>query len=714
MALMSWWIGPDSSRREYDLDYLFYGNWPLRRMAYEYSFLLYYNEKPKWTWDPNGADGLGIYTVNGQNVNDGNPPDYGTANPYDAAHAGDVLATIGKGLVFFQGNVLQWNAAQLNKQWEGPAHEALQRILTGFDHWVGDALRVSYSANDPSGQGYDNPTYMIAQYQGAAQKEFARVDSHYRGEWEKQFHAEFDVLDGIQKNLWYWDFGWLFDHTEFRAELAKRPAIYDPLIDQVVLTPARNEFDANQNTASTNYEGLTTKYVSVPASPWFEPAPPPDDKNKNKNPTINVKFPDFKPPTYDPPKYDPPKFDPPQFDQPQFDQPQFDPPGSGGPDTSGLDSTGSGLDQPGSGGPSLSSPPGVGDSGSGMPPTGLSPLVPAGGPTGEQGQGRGLVTGPDGGTGFDLTRDGVPDLGLNGLPLAGGGLPPGSRLVTGPDGTKGVDLNGDGIANVGLDGRALTGGSLPPGSQLITGPDGRTGIDVTGDGIPDLGLDGHALPGGGLPPGSELVTGPDGTVGIDIDGDGIPDIGANGWALPGGSLPEGTHLVTGPDGTTGYDVTGDGTPDFGVDGEWLAGGSLFNHPDAPDVSSQVVSTPDGLRGSPGSATPSSLSVASGSTPMMPMMPPMGGMGGMGGGGGQNQNNERERQTWLLEEEQVWQGETAEPTAVLGRPSDEDEEPAPDEWEAPPKTRPARGRPTPGRPGQRPNPAGWPQQGRANR
>jgi hypothetical protein len=56
----------------------------------------------------------------------------------------------------------------------------------------------------------------------------------------------------------------------------------------------------------------------------------------------------------------------------------------------------------------------------------------------------------------------------------------------------------------------------------------------------------------------------------------------------------------------------------------------------------------------------------------PMMPPMGGMGGMGMGG--QQHGERERQTWLLEDDEIWSdAEEAGPT-VIGRVcADEEEE-----------------------------------------
>jgi hypothetical protein len=79
---------------------------------------------------------------------------------------------------------------------------------------------------------------------------------------------------------------------------------------------------------------------------------------------------------------------------------------------------------------------------------------------------------------------------------------------------------------------------------------------------------------------------------------------------------------------------------------------------------------------------------------------MGGMGG--GGGGKEQGAERERQTWLQEEDEVW-AEDIMPVTALGRPMDEEEEEAEivDEWVAKPK----RSKGGPPRPRTAP-PVGW--------
>ncbi|MFL1376766.1 MULTISPECIES: hypothetical protein [unclassified Nocardiopsis] len=54
----------------------------------------------------------------------------------------------------------------------------------------------------------------------------------------------------------------------------------------------------------------------------------------------------------------------------------------------------------------------------------------------------------------------------------------------------------------------------------------------------------------------------------------------------------------------------------------------------------------------------------GSPMMPPMMPPMGGMGGGGGGG---ENRDRNRSTWLSEDEKVWGTDKNRQRSVLGRP-----------------------------------------------
>jgi hypothetical protein len=346
-----------------------------------------------------------------------------------------------------------------------------------------------------------------------------------------------------------------------------------------------------------------------------------------------------------------------------------------------------------------------------------------------------FATGPDGTRGFDVTGNGVPDIGLGGNILSNGNLPPGSKVVRSPSGATGVDLDGDGVPDVDLAGNSLHGGNAPPGGQLATGPDGTTGFDVTGNGVPDLNVDGRSvLPTGNLPPGSSVVRGPDGQLGIDLNHDGTPDVDFAGHALAGGSGPAGSSLVTTPDGQTGYDLNGDGQPDVDVHGAPLSptvpppgggnagggnvgggnvgggnagnqipgnqiipgpGGGSESFPGRPAAGGTFTSGPGGPQ--VGSTSGAGTGITGRYPPMMPpMMPPHAGPEG------------KERETWLQEEDEIWAGDDLVVASVLGRPSPaEDEEAAEAAWETPaepartPKSRPRQQRPTGGYPEQSP-------------
>ncbi|GAB2931179.1 hypothetical protein GCM10027280_18500 [Micromonospora polyrhachis] len=344
----------------------------------------------------------------------------------------------------------------------------------------------------------------------------------------------------------------------------------------------------------------------------------------------------------------------------------------------GLDASGGGLDRGGLGGGGLDGLGGGGLDGLGG---GLD------GGTGQDGLG-GLG-------GYDVTGNGIPDVGPGGLRLPTGDLPAGSRVVRRPDGSTGIDLNGDGVADVDMKGRALPGGDAPEGSRLVTGPDGTTGYDITGNDVPDLGLDLRPLPGGDLPDGSSLVTTPAGTRGIDLDGDGVADVGLDGRALPGGNAPTGGRLVTGPDGQTGFDLDGDGIPDRGVDGRPIA-------PDlesSPDPSGRVPGDQVRLVADDKGGKESAGVFGGGGQGGFGYPPPIPPAVGAGAGGGNN--DERERQTWLQEDDAVWTDDVV-PVTALGRPGyDEEDEEFVDEWAAPPRRPRGASRP------QRPTPGNWP-------
>ena len=253
----------------------------------------------------------------------------------------------------------------------------------------------------------------------------------------------------------------------------------------------------------------------------------------------------------------------------------------------------------------------------------------------------GEVLGPDGqpllgGHGELLGKDFEPLLGPNGELLGPGGTP-----LTGPNGEL---LGSDGQPIIGADGKPLmleppTGGSgakLPP--LLAT---------------PDLSSPGGA--GGGslhLPPLGEPTGGAAATAGA-----GVP--GLAGLASSGPGVPD---LVGNPD-------------------QWPA--------------SQSGSPPAAPSGSPDSAAASSALPGLGAgMGGMPYMPPMGGMGGAGTG----DRKERERQTWLSEDEKVWGTEVAAGIGVIGRPDDEEDEIENEDLVLPlgpvRSRRPAPGRPEP--------------------
>jgi hypothetical protein len=79
---------------------------------------------------------------------------------------------------------------------------------------------------------------------------------------------------------------------------------------------------------------------------------------------------------------------------------------------------------------------------------------------------------------------------------------------------------------------------------------------------------------------------------------------------------------------------------------------------------------------------------------MPYLPPMGGMGGMGNG----ERKERERQTWLSEDEKVWGTDVTAGMAVIGLPDEDAEEVDGEEFTLPPgpvgDRRRSAARPTP--------------------
>jgi len=287
----------------------------------------------------------------------------------------------------------------------------------------------------------------------------------------------------------------------------------------------------------------------------------------------------------------------------------------------------------------------------------------------------------------------APDLGAADLE------PPGTDIGPGAPGT----------------GNLLTDGGAGPGVPVAGG------LDVTGDGVADLDKTGAPLPGfnpnnpansanipftlpGAVPPpGAEIRPPnppPDGTI-VRLDKNGNPVPGSlivpgqsGGTAPPRGlaslgdlDLPPGsrTPRFVRPPALDADELPRLSTgklPSSTVDNEFgqklpRPGGGLgpaepLNSPASRALRSGGDLPSAGLAG--GVRPPVGLGASAG---YPPMMPPMGGMGGMGAGGQPSQGGERERQTWLLEDDEIWSDDGDVAPTVLGRLSDgdEDEHPA---------------------------------------
>ncbi|RCG32628.1 hypothetical protein DQ384_03820 [Sphaerisporangium album] len=220
--------------------------------------------------------------------------------------------------------------------------------------------------------------------------------------------------------------------------------------------------------------------------------------------------------------------------------------------------------------------------------------------------------------GGDLTGGGKNG---NVLYPGGSGVPGSSDPGTGPGGTGPGGIGqppGDGSGpppGTGTGGTDLPGGGLPPGSGTNTGqPPGLNPGDPRGTDL--AGMNNPA----NLPPGTTQLNTP-------------PGLG-NPTGLPNGlTTPPGVNVPT--SGYTGPYGTGPlGTGPLGTGpGSGLGGGTSY-----------------GGAGGLGAAGQALAGRAPGAGPMggMPFMPM--------GGGGADGNQERERSTWLTEDESVWGGD----------------------------------------------------------
>ncbi|MFI7432231.1 hypothetical protein [Micromonospora haikouensis] len=272
-----------------------------------------------------------------------------------------------------------------------------------------------------------------------------------------------------------------------------------------------------------------------------------------------------------------------------------------------------------------------------------------------------------GGGGGDLGLGGGGDLGLGGggdLGLVGGG-------DLGLGGGSGLGLGGGDLGLGGGSGLGLGGGSGSGGLGLGGGDLGTGGLGGIGGGT-----DWDDLPGGGTGSGSG-GGGLGGGIGGGIGGGVVPGLppglggsGGSGGLSGGkgggaGGLGDDTTNPSAqfPTDVDGVDVgnLGGGSPGESTTGGMALGSEL----------AALLGEPAGLgpAGTGARGADSATSAAGG----FPMMPPMGGMGGMGGGGQQGEKD-RERKTWLEEEEDVWGTDPECGMAVIGR-AEHSEEPA---------------------------------------
>lgn len=290
---------------------------------------------------------------------------------------------------------------------------------------------------------------------------------------------------------------------------------------------------------------------------------------------------------------------------------------------------------------------GPGNDPSGPPPNGTDNYNPLGGGPGSD------VFGPGAGSGDHFNPLGGPGNELLATPpggAEGGGplpyvpsafaVPPLPNSTVGTNGSAGG--NGAGYEPPPI-GRELLG--PPPGGQNGTGlPEGWTPPALPeSPQLPPLTQNG--LP---APPGMEGMARFNPPPGL--EGPGAP----GGLGVPGGSGAPGGFGAPGGLGAPGAGEAGSGGG-LGGSGEgwsdWSGDlGSGGGHPEL---------------------TPGVNQVGGMSMPMIPpMMGGMGGMAGMGGAGGAAKERERERQTWLSEDEKVWGTEAVVGSGVIGRPDGE--------------------------------------------
>lgn len=367
------------------------------------------------------------------------------------------------------------------------------------------------------------------------------------------------------------------------------------------------------------------------------------------------------------------------------------PPGGGGPEDEielppppdgGDGGGGGGSEGLGSGGPDglggLGGPDGTGGFGG---PDGLGPdgLGGFGGPDGAGGFGGpdGLGSGgPDGLGGFggpDGLGSGGPDGSGGSGGLGSGGGIGGTPLPFPPlTGQRGRDEERPRVPGAGGDG---LGPGQGPGAELPDpdGDDGWAPPDPTKD-LPPL-PDTRPAPGLDIPPGGELGTGRGDSPGA---GPGLPGLGSAGGGLPGGVGLGQDGLADGA-GSGGFGGAGlgdlGGAGGAGLGDPAGLGGSTGTGAGDPFGPGSPQGWSDWSGGGAGGQSGAGVNPDGGAVRDehrggMPFFPPM--MGGLGGApGGGKREEERERQTWLSEDEEVWGTKAHGGTGVIGRPDTDD-------------------------------------------
>jgi hypothetical protein len=300
------------------------------------------------------------------------------------------------------------------------------------------------------------------------------------------------------------------------------------------------------------------------------------------------------------------------------------------------------------------------------------------------------------GLGGGSSGSGLPGGGLD-LGALGGGSTGGRGLDSGSGGLGGGTGSGGGLGG-GLGGGGL-GGGLPG-----TGSGGKPGSGLGGGGVKP----GSGLGGAGTKPGSGVtLPQPGGSSGPDLDDftggkpSGVGPSGGNGAsALEPGKLPSGGSGFSTYDpadrdatGNSGFATGGLG----GLAGGLTAGGAAAGGPALGGAGTDEVGVGSVL-GAPTAGTNAVLGAPAGADGngmggYPPYMPPMNGMGG------NQQEKERERSTWLDEEEEVWGIGSELVPSVIGRDgwdsgsSDELQKPSQPQTPGSPQTGPGQRRAT---------------------